>query len=127
MNANQNHLVLAPLFIYGEKRKFSLYQAPSFNYGVNPKSKIRSSKISALCALTFHTSDFTLLTSFQHSGFSQAPILTQLLEPSSQCSFFHIGALCLRVSIAYLQAANAGIFVFLPLLKKASPASHSDP
>ncbi|HEY9782176.1 MAG TPA: hypothetical protein V6D09_18795 [Leptolyngbyaceae cyanobacterium] len=33
MNANQNHLVLAPLFIYGEKRKSSLYQVFSFNYG----------------------------------------------------------------------------------------------
>jgi hypothetical protein len=57
LNASQNHLVLAPLFIYGEKRKSSLYQAPSFNYGAalpgksilppeppmffqNPKSKI---------------------------------------------------------------------------------------
>ncbi len=32
---------------------------------------------------------------------SQLPILTQLVEPSIQCSFFQIGALCLRVSIAY--------------------------
>ena len=38
---------------------------------------------------------------------SHAPILTQLVEPSLQCSFFQMGALCFRVSMANLQAANA--------------------
>ena len=38
---------------------------------------------------------------FSASSASQAPILTQLVEPSCQCSFFQIGALCFRVSIAY--------------------------